>query len=204
MLRPICYLDTETDGVRPEREVWEVAAIRVEPDGTEHDPLQLFIRNPDLSYAEPFGLAVGRFYDRHPLGRVLSGKDTPGQEPGAMGTDPELAAREIATYTHGTTLYGIVPSFDAEALTTLLRRHGLIPGWHYHLHDVENIARGWLYARGHAHAELTESSDDLSRLCGVEPPTEDERHTALGDALWAKRWHETLMPATIRHAPVPL
>ncbi|BDB58954.1 MULTISPECIES: hypothetical protein [Rhodococcus] len=36
-------------------------------------------------------------------------------------------------------------------------------------------------------------SDDLSRACGVEPPTEDERHTALGDARWVKRWYDHIM-----------
>ncbi|WP_072814308.1 hypothetical protein [Rhodococcus zopfii] len=33
-------------------------------------------------------------------------------------------------------------------------------------------------------------SDDLSRACGVEPPTPEERHTALGDARWVKRWYD--------------
>jgi len=36
-------------------------------------------------------------------------------------------------------------------------------------------------------------SDDLSRACGVEPPTPEERHTALGDARWVKRWYDHIM-----------
>ncbi|QOH55230.1 3'-5' exonuclease family protein [Rhodococcus rhodochrous] len=36
-------------------------------------------------------------------------------------------------------------------------------------------------------------SDELSRACGIEPPTEDERHTALGDARWVKRWYDHIM-----------
>lgn len=36
-------------------------------------------------------------------------------------------------------------------------------------------------------------SDDLSRACGVEPPAEDERHTALGDARWVKRWYDHIV-----------
>lgn len=35
-------------------------------------------------------------------------------------------------------------------------------------------------------------SDDLSRTCGVEPPSDDERHTALGDARWALRWYDAM------------
>lgn len=188
---PICYLGTETDGVRPDREVWEVAAIRVEPDGTEHEPLHLFLRAPDLTYAEPHGLRISGFYERHPLGRVLAGKEPlPGGPP---ELDPELAARTIAAYTHGAAIYGIVPSFDTEALTNLLRRHRITPAWHYHLHDVADIARGWLHAAGMSPGELPESSDELSRLFGVEPPGEQERHTALADAQWVRRWHTTLM-----------
>lgn len=36
-------------------------------------------------------------------------------------------------------------------------------------------------------------SDDLSRACGVEPPSEEERHTALGDARWVKRWYDHIL-----------
>ncbi|WP_418345243.1 hypothetical protein [Rhodococcus pyridinivorans] len=36
-------------------------------------------------------------------------------------------------------------------------------------------------------------SDDLSRACGVEPPTEEERHTALGDARWVKSWYDHII-----------
>lgn len=36
-------------------------------------------------------------------------------------------------------------------------------------------------------------SDDLSRACGVEPPTEEERHTALGDARWVQRWYDHII-----------
>src|SRR5690606_7652248 len=71
--------------------------------------------------------------------------------------------------------------------------HRVTPAWHYHLHDVADIARGWLYAAGMSRGELPESSDELSRLFGVEPPGGQERHTALADAQWVRRWHTTLM-----------
>ena len=38
-------------------------------------------------------------------------------------------------------------------------------------------------------------SDDLSRACGVEPPAPEERHTALGDARWVKRWYDRIAGA---------
>jgi hypothetical protein len=38
-------------------------------------------------------------------------------------------------------------------------------------------------------------SDALSRLCGVDPPGEVERHTALGDARWAMRLYDAIVGA---------
>jgi hypothetical protein len=38
-------------------------------------------------------------------------------------------------------------------------------------------------------------SDDLSRACGVQPPAEEDRHTALGDARWVKRLYEAITAA---------
>lgn len=34
---PLCFLDTETDGLHDDRQVWEVAAVRRDPDGTVLD-----------------------------------------------------------------------------------------------------------------------------------------------------------------------
>ncbi|HTE66667.1 MAG TPA: hypothetical protein VK736_10485, partial [Candidatus Binatia bacterium] len=78
------------------------------------------------------------------------------------------------------------------------------PAWHYHLIDVEALAVGWLsglrsettLATG-AYAGFVPSlpwdSDDLSRACGVEPASEAERHTALGDARWAMRLYDAIV-----------
>jgi hypothetical protein len=90
-------------------------------------------------------------------------------------------------------------------LDRLLRSHGLIPAWHYHLIDVEALAVGYLYGRDRekeAQDDLGDwqamgvplpwDSDDLSRACGVEPPGEHERHTALGDARWAMRLYDAI------------
>jgi len=64
-MTPLCFIDTETDGVHPGRKPWEIALIRRDETG-EHE--QSFFVDIDLSTADPFGLRVGRFYDRHPLG----------------------------------------------------------------------------------------------------------------------------------------
>jgi hypothetical protein len=54
MSAPIVFMDTECDGLRPDRKVWEVAIVRREPDGRETE-WQAFV-DIDLSTAEPFGL----------------------------------------------------------------------------------------------------------------------------------------------------
>jgi hypothetical protein len=45
----------------------------------------------------------------------------------------------------------------------------------------------YLLTRRRRLAELPWKSDDLSRLADVEPPGDDDRHTALDDARWAMR-----------------
>ena len=195
-MTPLAFIDTETTGVHPDRRVWEVAIIRRDDHGQRE--ITFFV-DADLSNADPFGLQVGRFYERHPFGRLLSGRDSIRDNDEVT---EELAAARVAEWTHGAHLVGTVPSFDAGCLDPMLRRHGLIPGWHYHLIDVEAMAVGWLEAmRRHGLGEngvdadpVTPPwrSDDLSRACGVEPPADDERHTALGDARWAMRWYDAM------------
>ena len=58
--------------------------------------------------------------------------------------------------------------------------------WHYHLVDVEALAAGKL---GIAPPW---KSDELSAALGVTI-TEDDRHTALGDAKWAMRIYDAVM-----------
>lgn len=204
MTAPLCFIDTETTGVHPDRQVWEVAMIRREEDH-EHE-VQFFV-DVDLSSADPFGLKVGRFYDRHPMGRWIAGGGGPITIPrgGDRGNhlDRYYAALTVAKFTHGAHLVGAVPNFDAETLAPLLRDEQLNPSWHYHLVDVEALAVGFLAGRRQTWSgvnvgtrpeptPLPWKSDDLSQACGVEPASEEERHTALGDARWAMRLYDAI------------
>jgi hypothetical protein len=77
-----------------------------------------------------------------------------------------------------------------------MRAHGILPSWHYHLICAENLAVGYLHGRRHgegadrewsnaiADIGLPWKSDELSAALGVRISDED-RHTALGDAKWA-------------------
>jgi hypothetical protein len=192
---PICFVDTETDGIHPTRKPWEIAMIR------RHGEFQVemsFFVDIDLSTADPFGLRIGGFYERHPLGRSLSGLDD--FDPVASWADPDFksqmeAAHMVARMTHGAHLIGAVPNFDTEVLDRLLRAAGILPDWHYHLIDVETLAVGYLRSNGvdDQVLPLPWKSDDIMAALGVEPPADKDRHTALGDARWAMRTYDKVM-----------
>lgn len=217
-MTPLCFIDTETTGVHQDRQVWEIAMIRRDDQGQRE---QAFFVDVDLSNADPFGLKIGGFYDRHPKGIQLATGHFPtmvihgdrassGSKSWVVPAEPVTRARaalHVAEWTHGAHLVGAVPNFDAETLAPLLREHGLLPAWHYHLIDVEALAVGYLAGRRRTWSAvnvgtkpeptpLPWKSDDLSLACGVEPATEEERHTALGDARWAMRIYDAIILAT--------
>jgi hypothetical protein len=180
---PIAAVDTETTALdRRTREVWEVAIIRREPDGTQDRWAALVGEGLDLTHADPVSLHVGRFHERHPLHGGSS--DLP--------VLPEATvAKEVAQRLDGARLVGAVPSFDDTGLFRLLDRHRLIPGggatpWHYHLVDVEALVAGL------GGVEPPWDSDALSRALGISTP-EHAKHTALGDAEWALALYDAVM-----------
>lgn len=207
---PLAFIDTETTGVHRKRRAWEVAIIRREPDGTEQT-LHAFVSDVDLSRADPYGLRVGRFYERHPNynGTVTDLDCWPAYTnrslpDGVRLLDECQTAVRVEQMTRGAHLIGAVPNFDAEVFADMLRRHRLTPAWHYHLIDVENLAVGYLafllaQSSDHARREIGDlitppySSQELSRMCGVDLAGADERHTALGDAKWARRLYDAII-----------
>jgi hypothetical protein len=195
----IVALDTETTGLDPDTErVFEVAAIDL-TDGTEH----VWRFEPPSHVIEamhPKAVEVNRYHER---------TAAPGWLWDDIGGLVDLA--HLLTGAH---LVGAVPDFDTRHLTATYQRFGLpVPRWHYHLIDVEAMAVGWIHgvaARAvdeanmwgeeppnldRRRADPPWKSDDLSRACGVEPPSEEERHTALGDARWVARWYRRLTDA---------
>jgi hypothetical protein len=188
MPAPLCFLDTETDGVHPGRKAWEIAMIRRETDASERETS--FFVAVDLDTADPFGLSVGGFYERHPLGRRLS------KGPGAGGAAAQKAIKAaayiVAEFTHGAHIVGAVPNFDTEVLASLLRDVGFTPAWHYHLVDVENLAVGYLAATSRD-VQPPWSSNELTARLGLPPVPEQDRHTALGDARWARAVYDRVL-----------
>ena len=190
---PLCFVDTETTGLHHGRLPWDVAVIRREPDGTQIE-WQAYL-DVDLSKADPFGLRVGRFYERHPLGLWISGREGHLEKAWWLDDGITLAqhvgAARFARMTHGAHIVGAVPNFDTEVMADVARNNEFINAHHYHLIDVETLAVGFLAGRGEP---LTPpwSSDDLFARFGVEVP-QDERHTALGDARAVMRLYDTVM-----------
>lgn len=182
MTGEVCFIDTETLGLDADvHPIWEVALI--DPDGQERT-WQVRVTPRDIDLAHPIALEIGRFAERY-------------DETDAV--DPMLFCIEFEDLTRGCHLAGAVVSFDEERLRRMFWREGIKVGWHYHLIDVEALAVGWLrgYTDGQEERDepypLPWKSDNLSREIGVEPPSEEERHTALGDARWAKRIYEKVM-----------
>jgi hypothetical protein len=77
-----------------------------------------------------------------------------------------------------------------------MRAHGMCPSWHYHLIDVEALAVGYLMREriraGFDGSMLPWKSDELSAELGITV-TDEERHTALGDARWARAIYDQVM-----------
>jgi len=205
-MTPLVFLDTETTGLHPDRQVWEVGMIRRDDDGERE--LQFFV-DVDLSNADPFGLSVGRFYQRHPTGKFVSGGEVSPEvyyesNPRDNGhiVGKHQAAKVVASWTHGAHIVGAVPSFDTISLDALLRKHEHIPAWHYHLIDVENLAIGWLAGQRAGGYELRDEAGDLTppwdsrklaAALGLPPQPEEDKHTALGDARWAMALYDRVM-----------
>ena len=183
---PLVFCDTETTSLRRPyrpagRRIWEIGMIRREPDGTEREKA-LLITDVDLRDADPYSLQVGRFHERHPFGNQRPSSDLLG---GQLVTE-EKAASLVNRLTHGTHLIGAVATFEDLGFEDLLYRHGLSPGWHYHTPDVEALAAGKLGL------EPPWDSEELCAKLGVTVSDED-KHTALGDARWAKALYDAVM-----------
>lgn len=180
----ICFIDTETTSLRPDRRAWEVGLIVREPGRPERE-LQRFVRAEDLDLgnADGMSLKIGRFYERHPQMIGLGSR---------VPSEADLLT-EVEKLTRGAHLVGAVVNFDADVLGARMRANGICPSWHYHLQDFETLIVGYLRGGGEPAPSPPWKSDELSRLIGVEPPGDDDRHTALGDARWAARVWDAVM-----------
>ncbi len=169
MTSHLVFVDTETDGVGPSCHAWEIAMIRRDEDGQREHHMFVAL---DQRYSDPQALDIGRFYDRHPNGRKVSGKAPLPSTPGVYAAHE--AARDVMRWTFGATLVGASVHFDAEVLGRLLRSQGYLPSWSYRLRCVTTLASG------EAGRDIGGLDGALAYL-GISVPDTD-RHTAMGDA----------------------
>lgn len=167
--RPVCAVDTETTGLGWDREAWEIALIRREPNGAT-DEIRLFL-DVDVHRADRIALEIGGYHRRHPRARFEATGD-PRHLDGLVS--PARAARLVRELTDGATIVGAVPSFDTHVLEMLLARIDLEPSWHHRLRCVESMSAGRL---GRDVGGLV----DCAAALEVDYPLR-EQHTALGDA----------------------
>lgn len=201
MTAPVAFVDTETLGLDADHQpVWEVGLIL--PGGTER-VWQVEVTPRQIDLAHPIALEIGRFHERYGIER------SPDR--------PEHVARDLsALIPKDCHLAGAVVSFDEERLRRLLWAHGYAVPWHYHLIDVEALAAGHIAGSWAACNELRTGCENhhgdgpdaaefevaippwdshaLSAACGVDPDDFD-KHTALGDARWARAIYQAVMGA---------
>jgi hypothetical protein len=197
----LCFIDTETTSLRPDRRAWDIAVI-VREDGKPDVEHQWFVSHGDLDLGNADGMAlkIGKFYDRHPQANY---RDDAWHE--VMDEDEVL--QHVEAITRSAHLVGAVPNFDAEVLAARMRAHGLCPAWNYHLIDVEALIVGYVAHKAKTLREkfpdtnfetwppLPWKSDALAEAVGVKVREED-RHTALGDARWVRDIYDAVIDGT--------
>lgn len=186
--RPLVFLDTETDSLSHLRRPWEIGLIR--RDHTGERSLSFFV-SVDLKNSDPAALEFGRFWERHPVGRKISGQPASPADHALVYSQHD-AARTVMQWTFGATIVGAVPSFDMEMLGWLLRGNGYLPAWHYRLRCVESLAAGHL---GQDLGGLRSCMEALGL-----PFAEVEQHTAMGDARAAAAIWDAVIGAPIGEA----
>lgn len=176
----IAFVDTETLGLDPDRHaIWEVGLVLYDPEAetvvSEH-LWQLKLTGEQLDAGDPIGMDIGGFNQRYYAQTAV---------PVDVFLEQFIALTEDRTH-----LAGAVVSFDEERLRRLALSYGFEPDWHYHIIDVEAMALGVIWNDGQTFP-LPWKSDDVAAQFGVTI-TEEDRHTALGDARWALRLYQAI------------
>lgn len=177
----LLFVDIETTSLDPETgEIWEVGMI-IRDGGEALDmELRAFL-DVTLEHADPISLSIGRFHERHHQGNT-----DPRVDPDQIHSQADFA-EVFAAISHGAYLVGNVVSFDEERLRRLLRRHGIVPSWNYHLVDVEAMIAGKLGI------EPPWKSTSLSEALGVPVLSPKRAHLALNDARWSRDLYDAVL-----------
>lgn len=185
----VCFAHVETTGTDPRgHHLWEIGLIRrdLADAGRVPDVEYAWQVRPDMRFADPRALQIGRFYQRCKpkapgAGHVLTHPELPRAarelDPGPrkpVGQLPQSIAGELAELLDEATLVAINVDSAAAFLTKFLRGNGQCPTWNHH--KVEALC----LAAGHLHLPPPWTSGSITAALGVA--AEKDRHTGLGDA----------------------
>lgn len=211
---PIVFIDTETTSLGLAAHPWEIAVIRRETKGgpvarpalvTTNDTWVLqvdydFRTLPAGTAAQ--ALSVGGWLERGAHGSTYLDEVNRDGVNVERGDEMQVATRLAELLRDEPILVGVGVHFDAAVLSRMFARHGLAEEpWHYSIVDLKSAT--WGFYRGRAvdmtsdvivsQAPLPVRSEKLAAALCVAPPSDAERHTALGDARWAARWFDRLV-----------
>ena len=185
--KKLVFLDIEATSLdvsvaRP----WEIAMIE-RSEGVPDRETLIKIRDVDLCYADPRSLEIGRFEERH----VNDGN-------GAWLTEAMAALWVSRRLTDRCLVVGSnVAGYDLPILQAMLTRQGEGGSWDHHPVDLVTWAQAREASGPFRFVDLSMGSYALSRLSGVEPPAAEVAHTAMGDALWARRWWDAMTAGVV-------
>jgi hypothetical protein len=189
MSLPIAFVDCETTHLDAGiGEAWEVAVILREDNDPATDTEYVWEFSIDPETADAEALRVGRWHERRQLPARTDQAAFTGSVP-AVSMPRAEAITAIVNVLSGAILVGSNPGFDDRFLRRLLG-----PGsaqWHYRPYDIVQLAAAKIGAQ--AAGPLPWRAHVLSRAVGVEPPTKEAVHTALGDARWARDVYDAAM-----------
>ncbi|MFD3835344.1 hypothetical protein ACFWWC_03680 [Streptomyces sp. NPDC058642] len=188
---PIAFVDVETTHLDASIGVaWEVAVILREfEDGQHTDTEYVWQIRPNLTNADPEALKVGRFEERFAVPEGAEAAWTADESGHVAPMTRAEAVTAIVNVLRGAVIVGSNPAFDDRHLRRLVGRGRA--QWHYRPYDIVQLAAAKLGVQ--AVGPLPWPTHPMSRAVGVEPPSKDVAHTALGDARWARDVHDAAM-----------
>lgn len=174
----IIFVDLETTGLSSmNHEIWECAAVSVDPLN-QHDMLaHHWFVECHLVAADPEALEIGKYHSRHPNG------DDYHDEPMRPTTKRDFIG-EFAEISQGCTLAANNACFDVSFLKAAWSEmnYTLREPWHYSPIDVKSYALGAMIWGGTVPVPKT---SEIGEKLGVI--ANDAAHTAMSDAWFAMR-----------------